>query len=521
MVLKLLLLISIVGFSLYGLHRLHLLRLWYRYRSPRGREPAVPKATEEKDGSGSLLEHERGGRGSGRHPVLAKPKIGRRGEEAASSDEVPFVTIQLPLYNERMVAKRLIRTAAEMDYPRDRFEIQVLDDSTDATREVVDHAARDVERKGISIRVIRRSSRAGFKAGALQEGLRKARGELVAVFDADFLPPRDFLARTVPFFRDSRIGMVQGRWTFLNEDDSFLTRAQALSLNGHFRLEHFVRCAHGCFFNFNGTAGIWRAETIHSAGGWNGGMLTEDLDLSYRAQMAGWRFLYLDDLECASELPPTYKAFKSQQFRWMKGMAQVARNLLPSLLRARLPFRVKAEAVAHLLAPMTYSLALASFLLFLPLLSLLHEAGAAWKAAYAIALGSTTVIVGLFHYVADGRPPLRRFLGRFLALLVLGVGNSLNATRAVLEGFLGIDSPFVRTPKYGRDGSAPAIGMVWYRMRLDRLIVAEAVLGLYGLFTIIASVLCCLFVTPWALLFTIGWFAMTVGQVRETLTGNA
>src|SRR5262245_882649 len=268
--------------------------------------------------------------------------------EPLPDDAWPAVTVQLPLFDERTVAARLVRAVGALDYPRDRLEIQVLDDSSDETCTIVDAEVGELRRRGLDASVLRRCDRAGFKAGALAHGLERARGELVAVFDADFVPRPDFLRRLVPAFRDERIGMVQARWEHRNRDETLFTRAQSVLLDGHFVIEHTVRFDSGLFFNFNGTAGIWRRAAIESAGGWQHDTLTEDLDLSYRAQLAGWRFVYAPHVTAPAEVPAELGAFQSQQHRWARGSAQVARKLSGRIARADVPLRIKLEAFAHL-----------------------------------------------------------------------------------------------------------------------------------------------------------------------------
>ncbi|MCA9571708.1 MAG: glycosyltransferase, partial [Myxococcales bacterium] len=279
----------------------------------------------------------------------------------------PVVTVQLPLFDERDVAARAVAAAGALDWPRDRLEIQVLDDSTDDTRERVDAAVARLVADGVDAVVLRRDVRTGFKAGALAEGLAVARGEVVAVFDADFVPAPDTLRRLVPFLAPADVGMVQARWGHLNADEDWLTATQATMLDGHFVLEHGGRWRLGAFFNFNGTAGVWRAQAIHDAGGWSHDTLTEDMDLSYRSQLAGWRFVYRDDVVVPAELPPTLRAFKAQQARWARGGTQTMRKLLGRLLAAPLPLVVKREAASHLLANVGYPATLA-LALVLPLL---------------------------------------------------------------------------------------------------------------------------------------------------------
>jgi cellulose synthase/poly-beta-1,6-N-acetylglucosamine synthase-like glycosyltransferase len=476
---------TLAGFGIYGLHRIHLVTLALKHRND---------------------------------TPVARPI-----DEAA----LPSVTVQLPLYNELFVAERLIRSAAALDYPRDRLEIQVLDDSTDETRHVVDLCVAELASQGLRIAAIRRPTREGYKAGALAHGLETAIGEFVAIFDADFLIPSDFLRRAIPHVAQNGIGMVQCRWGFLNEDESLLTQVQALSLKAHFGIEHLARARSGRFFNFNGTAGVWRKRAIEEAGGWHGDTLTEDLDLSYRAQLKGWKFVYLDDVVCPSELPPTVKAYKAQQYRWMKGMAQVARKLLPEILASRLPMRVKVEAFFHLMAPLTYTVALASFLLLLPLLLTTPEHGHdPLRVLYSSTLGLTMAIVAFYHATSESGT-LRRsgFLRRFLALVALGIGNSLNATRAVAEGFLGRQSPFVRTPKYG-DLSGAEFGRVRfpqrtpafaYQLKIEGTLIAEAILTLYALTTFAVSIHHARLTAPWAGLFVAGCSFVLISQIRETI----
>ena len=485
---------TIAAFALYSFHRIFLLSLWLKYRN---QEPVVPDGFD------------------------------------GSHHNLPHVTVQLPLYNELFVAERLIRSAAELDYPVDKLEIQVLDDSSDETRELVDRVVGELREAGTDIVCVRRPNRDGFKAGALSYGLKRAKGSLVAVFDSDFLIPHDFLDKTVPHFHDSKVGMVQTRWEFINESQSFLTKAQSLSLRAHFRVEHLARARSGRFFNFNGTAGIWRSETIDAAGGWQGDTLTEDLDLSYRAQLAGWKFVYLDDVTCLSEVPPTFKAFKTQQHRWMKGMAQVARKLLPVLIRSDVAFKVKAEAFFHFFAPVTYSFTLASFLLLLPLTLIYGGASLDWlRILFAVVLGWTTCSVAVFHYASDRNRPawngLLDFAMRFFYLLVVGIGNSLNGSRAVFEGFMGWQSPFVRTPKYGElnlavnDTKDKTVASTFkYVSSLDPLVAGEVVLLVYAAVTVLAASLNCWAVVPWSALFFVGCAASLGSQLSESVRGSA
>ncbi len=404
---------------------------------------------------------------------------------AGAFPEPPFVTVQLPLYNEKFVAPRLLEAAAALDWPREKLEIQVLDDSTDETREVVASKVEELRARGIPMVHLHRKERRGFKAGALAEGLEKARGEFVAVFDADFLPPRNFLKRTVPFFTDPRVGMVQARWGHLNRSHSLLTAVQAVLLDGHFLLEHTARNRSGRFFNFNGTAGIWRRRAIEEAGGWAHDTLTEDLDLSYRAQLAGWKFVYLPDLVVPGELPAEMNAFKSQQHRWTKGALENSRKLLPLLWKAPVPLKVKLEATIHMTSNLAYLCMLLVSLILLPVLSWRLAHANTWLtwAADGFILLAATVSVLLFYALSQGVQGGRRLLRSlflFPLLMALGIGISLNNALAVLEGLAGKKSPFVRTPK---TGGAPlgrrGPGQGDYQARIGPLPWIEILLGLY------------------------------------------
>jgi cellulose synthase/poly-beta-1,6-N-acetylglucosamine synthase-like glycosyltransferase len=358
------------------------------------------------------------------------------------------VTVQLPIFNERTVAARLLRCAAGLDYPREKLEIQVLDDSTDNTRAIVEREVDRLRRSGLDIRVLRRPTREGFKAGALDAGLRAARGELLCVFDADFMPPPGFLGELAGHFEDPRVGMVQARWGHANRDESWLTRAQATLLDGHFVVENSVRHERGLFFNFNGTAGIWRREAIESSGGWQHDTLTEDLDLSYRAQLLGWRFVYRADVAAPAEVPADIASFKSQQRRWARGGMQVVRKLGLRILRARQPVRVKAEAAVHLLGNVGYTQVLLMGLL-LPL-AIRVDAGIPLPMHGLFFCASTLSVLAFYECSqrALGRPLGSRLLDTLLAV-VMGIGMSSSQTLAVLSGLRAERGTFERTPKRG------------------------------------------------------------------------
>src|SRR5438093_4963817 len=390
----------------------------------------------------------------------------------------PQVTVQLPLYNEPQVARRLIDAVASLHYPRDRLEIQILDDSTDGTTELAAAAAAELRARGVDVTVYHRPARRGYKAGALAEGLARARGEFVAVFDADFVPPRDFLTRLLPHFADPGVGMVQARWGHLNRGRSLLTEAQAVMLDAHFLLEHEARMARGVFFNFNGTAGIWRRECLEAAGGWSWDTLTEDLDVRVRAQLAGWRFVFASVVICPSELPVDLRALESQQRRWTRGSIQTAVKLLPRIGASGAPAHAKLEALVHLTSNLTYTLLLALALLMLPVMVLSSAPSRIeWLFQLTVLVFGTLPIV-LFlmagQLAAGARGPWRIARGA-IAALVLGIGLSVNNAVAALKGFARTRGEWERTPKTGdvAGGEAPR------RVSRPGAAVAETLLMLY------------------------------------------
>jgi cellulose synthase/poly-beta-1,6-N-acetylglucosamine synthase-like glycosyltransferase len=396
----------------------------------------------------------------------------------------PIVTVQLPLYNEMYVAERLIDAVCRLDYPAGRLEIQVLDDSTDETTEIVARAVAAYRQRGVDIHHRHRTDRTGFKAGALAAGLATARGELLAIFDADFVPAPDFLKKSVPYFADPRLGMVQGSWAHINRGYSLLTRVEAILLDGHFMIEHAARNRSGCFFNFNGTAGVWRRTAIESAGGWEHDTLTEDLDLSYRAQLRGWRFLYLPELAVPSELPVDVNGFKSQQHRWAKGAVQTGRKLLGRILRAPLPLRVKMEAFVHLTNNASYPLTVLLALLIFPAMMLRRGTSVRMLLIVDLPLFLSATVSLLAFYlmsqIAAGEGWRRKV--RYLpALMGVGIGLSVNNARAVLSGLFQRGGTFHRTPKYrierrGQDWFAKR-----YRAGTDPTRLIEVGLALYFL----------------------------------------
>jgi cellulose synthase/poly-beta-1,6-N-acetylglucosamine synthase-like glycosyltransferase len=409
-------------------------------------------------------------------------------EEAPRNNApVPLVTVQLPLFNERTVAARLIRAAGELRWPADKLEIQVLDDSTDETRAIVDREVAALVARGCNATVVRREDRSGYKAGALSNGMRLASADLVCVFDADFIPQPDFLVRMIPHFGDEAIGMVQARWGHLNRDESLFTRAQSTLLDGHFVVEHTVRNQRRLFFNFNGTAGIWRRAAIEQAGGWEHDTLTEDLDLSYRAQLGGWKFVYVPEVVAPAEVPATIAAFKSQQHRWAKGSVQVYRKLWRRILGGRTSARVKLEALAHLTGNAGYPLVLGLALL-LPLTLPLQELIPWW--VHLLVLMACTMPFVLFYDASQralGRTGAQR-LRDVPSAMALGIGMSFSQTRAVLDGLHRDTGEFVRTPKRGSKSATAPRGYAPASKGWSGMGAAELVLALWSAFAIVRAV---------------------------------
>jgi cellulose synthase/poly-beta-1,6-N-acetylglucosamine synthase-like glycosyltransferase len=414
---------------------------------------------------------------------VRRPMIGR---VTASS---PVVTVQLPVFNERFVVERLLDLVAALRYPREALEVQVLDDSTDDTSDLI---VAWILRAGNGLRVqhLRRHERVGYKAGALAKGLERASGELVAVFDADFLPPPDFLERTVPWFADDRVAFVQGRWGHTNRNASWLTEAMALLLDVHFHIEQAGRSAIGCFVNFNGTAGIWRTEAVRAAGGWSAATLTEDLDLSYRAQLLGWRGVYDSTLVVPAELPSDPQGMRPQQYRWMKGLAENARRLLPSVLRSGLPWRIQLHAVAHLLESSMF-LALAVVVVMAAPLGLLAVSGTVhWLIiANPVLAASFVVLVPVYReaYRKEVARSVPGFLRTYLGLLVLSFGLAVHNATAALAGFAGHRSAFERTPKRGDCSDEARWRASGYRTRTGPVALVEIAVWIVSIAIVISS----------------------------------
>ncbi len=461
--------------------------------------------------------------------------------------EWPRVTVQLPIYNERYVIERLVDTVAQFDYPRELLDIQVLDDSTDETQEVARNCVERYQQLGLPISYIHRDNREGFKAGALQEGLKVARGEHIAIFDADFIPPADFLRNTVPYFADAKLAMVQTRWSYINRNYSKLTEVEAVLLDGHFVIEHSARYRSGLFFNFNGTAGIWRRAAIEDAGGWQHDTLTEDTDLSYRAQLRGWQFIYLPDIECPSELPVEMNAFKSQQARWAKGLMQTAKKIMPRVLRSNVPGVVRAEAFFHLTANISYPLMVLLSMILLPAMIVRFYQG--WFQVLVIDLPlfiASTCSISSFYLAAERAIFPKTWKRTFLYLpfiMAVGIGLSVRNAVAVLEAIFGVKSEFVRTPKYrveaGATGSNGAGGWATkkYRKKAGWMPWAEVALGIYFAAAVVYAIEMENYATvPFLVLFVWGYlytglmslgqtyidrwrFGVEAGEVRPASTG--
>ena len=436
----------------------------------------------------------------------------------------PKVTVQLPMYNEMYVAERIIDTTAELDYPRDKFQIQVLDDSTDETKEIIANKVKELAAKGIDIIHIHRTDRTGYKAGALDSAMDKVSGEFIAIFDADFVPDTDFLLKTIPYFQDEKIGVVQTRWGHLNKTYSMLTELQAFGLNGHFAIEQGGRSTNGHYINFNGTAGIWRKSCIADAGGWEHDTITEDLDLSYRAQMKGWKFKYLEDVISPAELPITMSALKSQQHRWMKGGAEVFMKMWKRLVKnPNVRFTDKVHGLAHLFNSTVFV-----FILCLSVLSLfvLHIKDSFSDLNFVIQFGSFFIISTIFlayYYWSSYRDKkgktvsdIVRFTARFFQFLTVSMALSLSNAVAVIEGYLGIKSSFVRTPKFNVSKKAEFQGNKYDKKSLSITNIMEGILMVVFGFTAINRALYGDFgMVPFHLMLTIGYGVIFFSTLKE------
>ncbi|MEO7192848.1 MAG: cellulose synthase family protein [Vicinamibacterales bacterium] len=438
--------------------------------------------------------------------------------------EWPVVTVQLPIYNEMYVVDRLIETVCELDYPQELLEIQVLDDSTDETREIAELAVRRHAARGFDIKYLHRENRVGYKAGALADGLVVARGEFIAIFDADFVPPADFLRRTVGHFHDPRTAVVQARWGHLNQPYSLLTKVQAILLDGHFVLEHGARNRSGCFFNFNGTAGVWRRLAIEDAGGWQHDTLTEDLDLSYRAQLRGWKFLFLPDLVTPAEVPVEMNAFKSQQHRWAKGSIQTCRKVLPYVLLADLPLKVKVEAFFHLTANFNYLLMVVLSLLMFPAMVVRYEMG--WTEMLLIDIplfAAATLSVFNFYLISqrEAYPDWRSRVRYLPVVMAIGIGLAINNSKAVLEALFGEPGEFTRTPKYGIERRQDDWHHKRYHQSMPIQPLIEVAFGLYFTVTVFYALANGIYGTlPFLILFQFGYLYMGLTSILQQYRGD-
>jgi cellulose synthase/poly-beta-1,6-N-acetylglucosamine synthase-like glycosyltransferase len=443
--------------------------------------------------------------------------------------ELPHVTVQLPMFNEPFVAERVIDAAARIDYPRDRLEIQVLDDSTDETASLARARCEALRREGLNAQYIRRTNRDGYKAGALEHGLHEAQGELVLVFDADFVPGESAVRDLVHFFTDPSVGMVQARWGHLNRERSSLTRCQAMLLDGHFVIEHAARNRTGRFFNFNGTAGMWRAAAIDDAGGWQHDTITEDMDLSYRAQLAGWSFVYAPHVVVPAELPGDMNSFKSQQFRWAKGSVQTARKLLGRIVSASVPAKVKREAFFHLTNNVAYVFLLLLAVLQLPNMWVRRQMEDPTLLLLDVPLfWATCGSVAAFYLVAhrelygDAWAALRRLP----TMMALGIGLAVNNGRAAIEGLFGSDVEFVRTPKSGATDGQDASGRVARRGPSPWQNMLELALGLYSTATLVVAIATQSWASvPFVTLFSVGFLYVGATSLiegrRSSVQGDA
>ncbi len=426
-------------------------------------------------------------------------------------ENLPRVTVQLPIYNERYVVERLLEAATQLDYPRDLLEIQVLDDSTDETRGFCSRLVSEYARAGFPITYLHRDDRRGFKAGALDGGMKQATGEFIAIFDADFVPPPGILKEMVHYFTDPRVAVVQGRWTWINQDYSALTQVEAIMLDGHFVVEHAGRNFSGRFFNFNGTAGMWRRAAIEDAGGWQHDTLTEDTDLSYRAQLKGWKFIYDPGIVCPSELPVEMNSFKTQQARWAKGLIQVAKKILPRVWKSDQPLRIKIEATFHLTSNVAYPLMVLFSIILMPAMIVRFSQG--WFQMLYLDLplfiASTCTISGFYIVSQRELHPddWWKRLRYIPFLMATGIGLAVTNAKAVIEAVFGVESSFVRTPKYCVERRAETWEKKKYvRRRGSWLVALELALAVYFYFTTAYSLSVQNYLTtPFLLLFLIGY----------------
>jgi len=441
-----------------------------------------------------------------------KHKKNKTTDPTAYFEDLPRVTVQLPIFNEQYVVDRLLDAVCKLDYPPEKLDIQLLDDSTDETVVVACGLVERYAALGHPVSYLHRDNRSGFKAGALEEGLKTAKGEFVAIFDADFVPSPDFLLQCIHHFTDPKIGMVQTRWTHINRSYSLLTEVEAILLDGHFVLEHSARSRSGVFFNFNGTAGMWRRAAIDEAGGWQHDTLTEDTDLSYRAQLKGWKFLYLQDVECPAELPVEMTAFKTQQARWAKGLIQTGKKILPRVLKSNAPWHTKLEAWYHLTANISYPLMIVLSVLLMPAMIIRSWQGLLQMLLIDFPLFiASTMSVSTFYMVSQKELyPKSWYMSILYIPFVMalgGVGLTITNTKAVLEALFGVKSAFARTPKYSVKKKGERSQAKVYRKRLGIVPWIELAIGCYFAWTVYYAITTENFFTvPFLVLFVFGYW---------------
>ena len=457
-----------------------------------------------------------------RKAIREHKEIRRKFDADLAAKGWPRVTIQLPIYNERYVVERLISSVCRLDYPGHLLEIQVLDDSTDDTVNIAKTAVKRLRVRGFDIVYLNRNSRTGFKAGALKKGLKSAKGELIAIFDADFLPGPAFLKETVPYFIHPEVGMLQTRWGHLNSDYSMLTRAQSIGIDGHFSVEQASRAWGGLFMNFNGTAGIWRKAAIEDAGGWQADTLTEDLDLSYRAQLKGWKLTFVPGVVCPAEVPVTINAFKSQQHRWAKGSIQTAKKNLGKLFKSDVSWLVKIQAFLHLTHYMVHPMMMLVVSTSVPML---------YTQWFFNHLAYPVIIFTLLCLATFGPSSMYLFSQRLLYkdwknrikylpfLMCIGTGIAVNNTKAVLEALFDIKSGFIRTPKYGIQNRQDRWRGKHYSIPLNPVSILEFFLGLYSLAGLILFLFFSKYlVSPFLLIYTAGFFSVFFLSIKHGLS---
>ncbi|MGA3244029.1 MAG: cellulose synthase family protein [Bacteroidota bacterium] len=456
--------------------------------------------------------------------VMVYHYLKTRGKEAALPplDHIPVVTIQLPVFNEFYVVDRLIEAVCAFEYPKDKLEIQVLDDSTDETVEVVAKTVRRFQGLGYDIKHVYRNNRKGYKAGALKHGLETARGEFVAIFDADFVPNTTFLLSTLPYFyQDEKLALVQTRWEHLNSDYSLLTRTQAMALDAHFVMEQGVRNKVGFFINFNGTGGIWRKSAIFDAGNWHSDTLTEDLDLSYRAQLRGWKFKYLNDVTSPAELPAEVNALKSQQFRWTKGAIETARKILPEVWKSNIPLRVKIHCTFHLTNNLAFPFILLAGILNVPLMFIKQQGG--HDLYFAMMSVFVLAFIGSFLFYMFSQKAVyldwRRRLLLFPLFMAGSMGFAVNNSRAVFEGLFKKRSEFVRTPKYKIEGKKDSwLQKKYVPVKLNWVVFVEIALALYCFFGVISSLYYLeIAAVPFQLLYFLGFSFVSALSIKHAI----